>query len=86
MPTRFQRIPVTNDPALADALARVDRHFPGTPAARIVHDLALKGAEALEREQSERDAAIERLVEMSTKRTGLDWDVLENARELAWGE
>ena len=61
LPARFQRIPVTNDPELAAALARVEGHFRGAPAARIVHDLALKGAEALERERGERGAAVERV-------------------------
>jgi hypothetical protein len=85
VPTRYRRIPVTNDPELADALARVERHFGGAPAARILHDLAIKGAEAVEREQNERAAAIERLVEVSTKRTSsVDWDVLEHIDELAW--
>lgn len=32
-----------------------------------------------------RDAAIERLAEMSTEWTGLDWDGQDTARVLAWG-
>jgi hypothetical protein len=85
MPTKHQRIPVTNDPDLADALRRVESLFQGAPAARIVHDLAIRGAQAMEREQDDRAAAIERLIERSTTRTGeIDWDVLENIDELAW--
>jgi hypothetical protein len=87
MPTRHKRIPVTNDPELASALNRVDRFFPGAPAARVVRDLAIKGAEAIEREQDERDAAIERLIAFSTQRTGpIDWDFLEHVDEVAWGD
>ena len=85
MPTKHQRIPVTNDPDLTEALRRVEPLFQGAPAARIVHDLAIKGAEAMEREQDQRVAAIERLIERSTTRSeGLDWDVLENVDDLAW--
>jgi hypothetical protein len=86
MPTRHQRIPVTNDPELADALSRTARHFEGAPTARIVHDLAVRGAKAIEREEHERHGAIERLVAISTSPTGLDWDVLEDVRDVAWGE
>jgi len=87
MPTRYQRIPVTNDPELADALRRVSRHYAGTPAARVVRDLALRGAEALEREEQEQKAAFDRLVALSTGRgAAIDWDVLERVDELAWGE
>lgn len=87
MPTRYQRIPVTNDPELADALARVARFYVDAPAARVVRDLAIRGAEALEREEDERHAAIESLVAFSTQRTDLvDWQVLERIDELAWGD
>jgi hypothetical protein len=85
MPTRYRRIPVTNDPELAGALARVEHHFAGAPAARIVHELAIRGAEAIEREAESRGEALQRLVALSTKRTDLiDWDALERIDELAW--
>lgn len=87
MPTRYRRIPVTNDPELAEALARVEHHFTGAPAAKIVHDLALRGARDLERERNEREDAIERLVALASRRTDLiDWDVLEGIDETAWGD
>ena len=87
MPTRYRRIPVTNDPPLAEALARVERHFDGAPAAKIVHDLAIKGAEAVEREQGDRAQAIERLIALFTEpNDALDLDYLKHVRELAWGE
>jgi predicted Zn-dependent protease len=86
MPTKHPRIPVTKDPALAEALARVERYFDGAPAARIVHDLAIKGAEALVEEQRRHDEAIERLIAWSTRRgpDALDWEVLARARDEAW--
>jgi hypothetical protein len=85
MPTPYRRIPVTSDPELTDALARVERHFVGAPAATIVRELAIKGAEMVEREQQEREQAIERLIDFAARRTDLiDWDILENVDELAW--
>jgi hypothetical protein len=61
VPTVHPRIQVTNDPELAEALARVARFYAGKPASQVVRDLAIKGAEAVEREQGERAAAIDRL-------------------------
>jgi len=87
MPTNWKRVNVTNDPELRDALQRVAPYFRGAPAARVVHDLAVRGAEAVVREHQERDAAIERLVAFSTGRdAAIDWDVLERIDELAWTE
>ncbi len=87
MPTKHRRILVTKDPQLADALARAEPYFPGAPTATIVHDLAVKGAQALERESQEREQALERLVAFSTEREDLiDWTVLERIDDLAWGE
>lgn len=87
MPTKHQRIPVTNDVELADALARVARFYAGQPTSRVVRDLAIRGAEAVERENADREAAIERLIEFSTQRTDLiDWDGLEHRRHGAWGD
>jgi hypothetical protein len=87
MPTRYRRIPITSDPELADAIARVEHHFAGAPAATIVRELAIKGAEAIEREQNDRDQAMEQLVDLAARRTDLiDWHVLENIDELAWGD
>src|SRR5919197_1120152 len=67
VPTQHPRIPVTNDPELANALARVEHFFPEAPTGRIVRELALKGAEAIEQEQGARDAAIERLIALFTE-------------------
>lgn len=48
VPTRFARIPVTKDRALAEALDRVVPLIePEQPTASLVHDLAIRGAEAM---------------------------------------
>lgn len=85
MPTRHRRIPVTSDPELTDALARVQHHYAGAPTSKIVRELAIRGAEALEREQQERERAVERLIDLAARRTDLiDWDELEEIDQLAW--
>lgn len=87
MPTQHPRIPVTKDAALADALATVARYYRGKKLATIVHDLAVKGAEAVVRERQAKDEAIERLIAVSTQRSELlSWEVLENIDDLAWRE
>ena len=76
---------MTNDPELAEALARVEHYFPDAPAARIVRALALKGVEAIEQEQTVRNEAIERLIALfTTPNDAIDLDVLERIDELAW--
>jgi hypothetical protein len=85
VPTQHPRIPVTNDPDLAEALARVERFFPDVPTARILRELALKGIEAIEREQVERGETIEKLIALFTEpNDAIDLDVLEHVDELAW--
>jgi hypothetical protein len=47
VPTRRDRIPVTKDPELAAALERVAALVPpGVKPAALVHDLAVRGADA----------------------------------------
>jgi hypothetical protein len=85
VPTQHPRIPVTNDPELAEALARVEHYFPDAPTARIVRELALKGVEAIEHEQGARADAIERLIALFTEpNDAIDVEVLERIDELAW--
>lgn len=87
MPTPWKRIPVTQDPELIEALDRVAPYYPAVAPARVVHDLAVKGAEAVVQERMMSADAIEQLVAFSTERRDLiDWDVLEQIDELAWGE
>ncbi len=88
MPTHWKRIAVTQDPELSEALNRVAPFYPGIAPARLVHDLAVKGAEAVEEERRRSDQAIEDAIALSTGhlRHLIDWEVLERIDELAWGE
>ncbi|MBA3436846.1 MAG: hypothetical protein H0U14_02470 [Thermoleophilaceae bacterium] len=55
MPTAHPRIAITRDPELAAALDRAgDLLGRDVPAARLVRDLALRGARALETDDAER--------------------------------
>ena len=83
MPTQHRRIAITEDPELAAALRAVAPLVDeNVKPARLVRDLALRGADALLEERDRRDAAIERLVAWST--SGEDGDALADARENAW--
>lgn len=88
MPTRFLRIPVTKDHALSEALGRVAPFLePDQPAASLVHDLAIRGAEALLAERQQDAEGIERLIERSTSADpGFDVDIAQRIDELAWGK
>ena len=87
MPTSWKRIAVTQDPELSEALHRVAPYYREVAPARVVHDLAVKGAEAVVHERTMSDHAIEQLVGFSKERRDLiDWDVLEQIDELAWSE
>ena len=78
---------MTNDPELADALARVEHYFPDAPTARIVRELALKGVETIEREQGQRAEAVEKLLALFIEpNDAIDVDALEHLDELAWRE
>jgi hypothetical protein len=51
MPTRYERIGVLKDPALAEALESVAPLVTPTSAASLVRDLAIRGAQALREEE-----------------------------------
>jgi hypothetical protein len=86
VPTTWKRIAVLEDPALAEALSRVASLYPGVPAARLVHDLAIKGAEAAAEERADSDRKLQELIKWSTEGRGLiDWDALDRIDEEAWG-
>ncbi|MGH3025738.1 MAG: hypothetical protein ACRDLR_04760 [Gaiellaceae bacterium] len=77
---------MTEDPALAEALARVVSLYPGVPAARLVHDLAIKGAETAAEERAESDRKIQELIKLSTEGEGLMTpEGLKRIDEDAWG-
>jgi len=80
MPTKHERIGVVKDAALAQALDSVVPFVGSTaPAATVVHDLAIRGAQALRDEVTRRDVLLRELAAWST---GEDppWDVEVLAR------
>jgi hypothetical protein len=85
MPTKHPRINVTKDPELARAIARSRPLLNGTGEATIVHDLAIRGAEALAADEELRAKAIKELVRLSTDPDSeLDRDALLDVRQTAW--
>jgi len=86
MPTKHERIAITNDDELSAALQRVAHVVePGTRTATLVHDLAVRGAEALLAERRARDEAIDRLVTRTgAEDPGFDREVLACADREAW--
>lgn len=75
--TRRQRITVTNDDELANALARMRPFFPRKPAAALVHDLAIKGAVAIEEDEP-------RIVDEVRRREALEWLVWWSTSKDSW--
>lgn len=88
VPTSHNRIAVTKDSKLAEALDRAAAlASPGTPTASLVHDLAIRGAEALLAAHRDDARAIERLIRRSTSANpGYDGDILADLDGLAWGQ
>ena len=86
MPTRHDRIAVTKDPELAAALDSVAALVPpASKPATLVHDLAVRGAEALLEQHRADPEGIEWLIEQTTAEDlGIDPDVLADIDRLAW--
>lgn len=87
MATRFDRIPVTKDLALAAALDRVTPLIgAGKPMATLVHDLAIRGADALIEEKRDRARQLAWVAEVTTSgEPPWDPEILKRIDELAWG-
>ena len=85
MPTKLPRIAVTKDAGLAAALASVRAQFGGAAEARIVRDLAIRGAEALAADEARRQELTERLIQWSTDPdSSMDREALKTVRDTAW--
>lgn len=85
VPTRHPRISVTNDPSLDEAITRARLWMNGAPDATIVHDLAIRGAEAMAQDEGLRREALERLAEWATDPdSSMDRETLLRVDELAW--
>jgi hypothetical protein len=88
MPTKHPRIPVTCDDELGEALRRASNVVGAeVPLARLVHDLAVRGARVLVDEAESRAAALEELALSSTDPAAplFDREVLSRVDEDAWG-
>lgn len=73
MPTKHQRIAIVEDEQLAASLAEVAQFVePRTSKARLVRDLAIKGADRVLAEERDRREALEWLVWWSTSEDGMD--------------
>lgn len=87
MPTQWKRISVIEDRSLSEALDIVAPFYPEVAPATLVHDLAIRGAHAVVEENKKAADQIEALIAFSTERQGLiDWQVLEQVDDLAWGD
>jgi hypothetical protein len=86
MPTKHQRIAVIHDDALQAALERAAPLLaPETRPARIVHELAIRGADALVAERAERTTGLEQIIDWTSRgEPPWDPDVLARVDELAW--
>jgi len=85
MPTKHPRINVTKDAELAAAISRARPLMIGVAEATIVHDLAIRGAEALADDVARRREAIEELVALTTDpESELDRETLLHVRQTAW--
>jgi len=90
MPTRHQRIQVTEDPELTDALNAAAPHLPaGLSRSRQVRELAIAGARhlaAVPQGETERRALLEQLAQRFEEPgdTGLDWEALREVKHRAW--
>lgn len=70
VPTEKSRIQVTVDEQLAEAMARID---PAPPSrSRLVRDLALRGAQALQQERAEAGEALTVLLEIADGKRDYD--------------
>jgi hypothetical protein len=84
MPTKHERIGVVKDEELAAALESVAPLVDtSTPTATLVHDLAVRGAQAMRFDDDERSALLQELAEWSTSDDPpWDPDVLARIDEL----
>jgi hypothetical protein len=84
--SRHSRVQVPRDRDLERAIKR-GRAMLGasTPTSRVVHELALRGAEALESDQAAERRAAEFALSVAEGASGLNLESLRSARERAWG-
>jgi hypothetical protein len=85
MASRHPRIQVPRDRELDHAIARGRGVLgPGVPSSQVIHALAVRGAEALERDRQAEGHARDFLISVAEGSSGLDLERLRNVRDRAW--
>jgi hypothetical protein len=85
MASRHPRIQVTRDRELDRAIARGRGVLgSGAPSSQVVHALAVRGAEALERDRQAEGRARDFLISVAEGTSGLDLERLRDVRDRAW--
>ncbi len=85
MPTKHARISVIRDPELSEALERAERVLgPGAPASRV-HDLAVRGAQAMEEDHAKREELLQRLLDRMSTPGWMGGMTAEEIDRGAWG-
>jgi hypothetical protein len=83
--SRHPRIQIPRDPELDRAIARARGVLgPGAPSSRVVHALAVRGAEALEQDRRAEGHARDFLISVAEGSSGLDLERLRDIRDRAW--
>jgi len=86
MASRHPRVQVPRDPELERAIGRARAAMgASTPTSQVVHELALRGAEAVESDRAVAKRAVDFAIEVADGASGLDLESLRTARERAWG-
>jgi hypothetical protein len=86
VPTPHKRIAIIEDDALRKALDSVAEDFDGAPKATVVRRLAIEGATAWAARRRLEERGLDELVRLSTGRdASLDWELLAQIDEQAWG-
>jgi hypothetical protein len=85
MASRYPRIQVPRDPELDRAIVRARVLLgPDTPSSQLIHDLAVRGAVALEEDHGAQDRARAFLISVAEGASGLDLEALRTVRDRAW--
>jgi hypothetical protein len=85
MASRHPRVQVSRDPDLERAIMRARTVMgPSTPTSRVVHELALRGAEALESDRAAAQRAVDFALSVADGTSALDLESLKTARDRAW--
>lgn len=85
MASRYPRIQVPRDPELDRAIVRARALLgPDTPSSQVIHDLAVRGAAALEEDHDAQERARDFLVRVAEGTSGLDLEALRTVRDRAW--